>query len=395
MLIFLMKNFLILHSISSLGDGLLYFGLPVGLGLSTNDIRSTILMFLIPGIAIKLSSFLSSIISKRGKKSRLDYAKLLIILGLIEVIISIPLFYNIEKTTTIILCSCFVFIYAFLKEGIPRLLFSIEVYRYFCDLEDYKKLVSYGHVARMAFTFIGSLLASYLLMKKSWEYSLLIDSMTFIIYGLGLLFLGKDVEDIPINEKRDIKEESITLESANFTPLNHLIYIIPLMAFVSCLFYPYINVLIEYYGLGKASIGVGFTALVSFLVAIINLYYSKASSESWDRIILYIIPAVFIILSVGFNLYPSILFYVLITFAAQAYYSIFNTSDYNFRIKLPKDEMIKYNTRITRYFSIAQIISCIFALAYFSFDISSWWLGVGILIVGFGVFGIFLLRDPA
>ena len=131
------------------------------------------------------------------------------------------------------------------------------------------------------------------------------------------------------------------------------------------------------------------------MVAIINLYYSKASSESWDRIILYIIPAVFILLSVGFNLYPSILFYVLITFAAQAYYSIFNTSDYNFRIKLPKDEMIKYNTRITRYFSIAQIISCIFALAYFSFDISSWWLGVGILIVGFGVFGIFLLRDPA
>lgn len=158
--------FLFLHFISSFGDSLLYFALPLGLGIATQDIRSTILMFFIPGLAIRASVFFATYVKKRVDTAASDYGFLLVGLGLVELLTGY-LFLGLETKSYMILSSViFVFIYALLKEGIPRLLFAVNIYSYFVAPSEYQKALSYGHMIRIIATFLGGLTAGFVLYKR-------------------------------------------------------------------------------------------------------------------------------------------------------------------------------------------------------------------------------------
>ncbi len=337
-------------------------------------------MFMIPGIAIKLSTFLSGIVKNRVEHARRDYSRLLTILGILELLIS---FLLIKGANQILLCSLFVFVYAFLKEGIPRLLFSISIYSYFVEPKELTKTISLGHVVKIFATLTGSLLASFLIKKMNWEYSLVIDAITFLLMSLGLIALGKDNISNRKEKSNDIGEDLDRQEilTSNESRILELIsFFIPVISFISCLFFPYINILLERYNVTQSYHGVASTALIGFSVSILNIFYSKRKTHQLNNIIIKGIPPTFIILSVLFNMNPNFFLFILITTASSSYNSVFNTVDYSIRSKLPLIKMIDFNTKVTRKFSLAQIGSCFTALIYYSYDFPSYYLGLAILI---------------
>src|SRR2546423_629907 len=87
--------FLLSSFVSAVGDSLLVLAVPAGLGLETNDLRSAVLMWLIPAVAIFISTFMYKIVEKRKGSTRIDYGFLILAVALLELLIATAsLFYT-------------------------------------------------------------------------------------------------------------------------------------------------------------------------------------------------------------------------------------------------------------------------------------------------------------
>ncbi len=380
--------FLVLHFISSFGDALLYFALPLGLGLATEDIRSTILMFFIPGLAMRFSALFTEIIKKRFKSVAFDYGVLLLVLGVVEIVTAFLVVTSLSKENShylvVTYAAIFVFIYAFLKEGIPRILFSVNIYSYFVSPKDYQKAISYGHITRILATFLGGLTAGLILYQQNWYLAFFIDAASFLIFGIGLIILTKkfNPKDPSLFDqkgqgkaeqtKADTADQKQVYDSITKPEKNALylfLYVIPLMSFVSCLYYPYINYLLEKLNIAKTYQGVYLVSFAGLVVSLLNLVLAKSNMAKkfnlWTTVF---IPLVFIVFTIIFCFQPNFISYLVLVIFSYSYGTIFNTFDYALRAKLPNNEMVNFNRLVLEKFSNAQITSCLFALFFYSFD---------------------------
>jgi len=133
------------------------------------------------------------------------------------------------------------------------------------------------------------------------------------------------------------------------------------------------------------------SATISFLVGSINFWFAgKIGSKIVNSLIIYIVPIVFILFSIIFNLNPTFFTFIIVTIFMNLYYTLFNTVDTNYRLALNRQDLVEYNVEVTKKFSIAQIMSCFIALLFYSFDYPSKILSI-LIFLSF-VTAIFLIR---
>jgi hypothetical protein len=179
---------------SSVGDSLLYFALPIGLGIERNSVKSSIILFFVPSIFMIISSFLAKKVSKRLNTARKDYSIILGFVALLEIGIAVAAINTESDPVKLALMVVFVSIYAFAKEGLPKLFYSVAMYRHFFNTEEYAKVVGFDRALSIAAWFVGTLVSGALLHFGKWEMALLFDGGTFFVLAGTLFFIGKDFD---------------------------------------------------------------------------------------------------------------------------------------------------------------------------------------------------------
>ena len=338
------------------------FSIPTGLGLATGDIRMMVLMFLIPGVAIYLASFLRKKVSARQSKARTDYASLLLLIGIVEIIVAAAAL-MLDSSYIIPICAIFVAIYAFSKEGIPRLLYSIDIYRYFADKEDRQKLVGLDQGAKVLAYFLGSLTAAVLIGEGSWQYGLLIDALTFVIFG-ATLFLGKDPDAEPTSTGESPPAE---YGKELQTRLSHIAIIIPLVSFITCLYAPYLSLISSNNELLSASTAVFVIGLINTPIMLFSIYWNRGGSPSRHQYLLYLLPFLYMLSGIMFLGFINTYTLIFAMVGGAIYSGLFFPADYHYRSQLKGYDLIRFNTSVTRRFSLMQVISCSIAFLLFTY----------------------------
>lgn len=278
--------FLIASFLSSIGDTLLIFAIPVGLGLDFDDIRPAILMWFVPSIAMYLSSYLAKWISRREGSSRIDYAKFLLGISIIE-ILAACIAINLEsRIGVLIVTSIFVFFYALIKEGIPRILYNVSMYRYFVSDHEYAKATGLKHSLDIISHIIGGLIATFLITKGDWRYALVFDALTFVIFGLVLLFVGRDYLDgnkLNSNNKKIVNRETKKL-------LKIIRVTVPLYFGLNALSWSYLSLIAE--KIGALDIKTGLLAMAFLKVPgmILGALFPTLKEIITEKRILFYIP---------------------------------------------------------------------------------------------------------
>lgn len=209
--------FLIASFVSVMGDTLLVFAVPIGLGLETRDLSATAFIWLVPTVSMFTATFLQKQVVNRRHSARTSYASIVMSVAILELVVA---FFAMRGTSSLelkIFIGLFVLGYAFIKEGIPRLLYVVSVYNYFGEAEDYSRIAGLSAALNTLAALAGTLLASLLISKGSWKYALLIDAASFLVLGCTLFFAGRDpkleVESVKLSRSAKTQYDSIPVDS--------------------------------------------------------------------------------------------------------------------------------------------------------------------------------------
>lgn len=355
--------FLIASFFSTFGDTLLVFAVPSGLGIETQDVRSAVLMWLIPAIAMFLSTFLSRKIISREKTARRDYASLLIALGLLEVVIAALTFVYVTKAETLVLICSFVFIYALAKEGIPRLFYTVSVYRYFVDDEQYSRIAGANAALGVAAGLIGTLAAALLISMNQWKIALVLDATTFLVLGYVIFRYGRDTKDVEVVEAAPSRDlPALGLQRTQYM----ILFAGPLLFGLNALVWNYLPLLAE--KMGTASV-VSSIAMIAFLrlPGILSGFQitNIVKFMSYQKLVV-ALPALTIITTIAFTLYPSIIVLASLIVIQGLVAGLYWPADYSLRSKLKSQALIHFNTMVVRRLSVVQFIACLIAFYIFS-----------------------------
>lgn len=356
--------------LSYIGDGLLLYALPTGLGLTTGEISSTVLMFLIPGFAVLISTFLSNYISKRQDQSKNDYAKLLLVIGAVELIVGSLAFYTNDPFNLTIICSVFVALYAFSKEGISRLFYSVQVYKFFCKNRDYQNVVSTDFSLRVLALLLAGIVSSFLVNDHNWKYALFFDAITFIIMGLLIVCIGKQPNESNSKIQNDEGSSKATGQPTNNIELErklkYIMSVVPTRFYFGALFFPYLPIIAEKMQISMAANNL----VISTLISVPIIVASKKAARIFPNAIygLIGIPSLLYLAGLAFILYPNFYTMVLAMFVYSVNSNVFPVFDYPIRNQLSNQRQIDFNTRLTRRMAIAQAVGCVIAFNIFKQD---------------------------
>ncbi len=346
--------------ISAIGDTLLLVAVPIGLGVENNDIRMAVLMWLVPAIAMFCSSFLGKKIASRANKSRTDYAFLLASIGTIELLFSVLTNAFPTKVSTIVLVSIFVFFYALLREGVPRLLYMVSVYRYFCKQEEYAKISGRMAGLTIAATLIGTSLGALLIHTNSWRYALLIDAITFLILAGAIYYRGHDVApDSNTNAPEHVKFDATT------TTQNFILWCVPTVFGVNALCGNYLALIANHKNLLTVLNSIGLIAVLRLPGMLSGLSLGRITKRISPSTLVITVGTLLILANLLFTVVPSYLSIVLLIFAGGLYVGIFIPSDLVIRSTIPSSHLISFNTSVLRRMAISQFAACIFALGIY------------------------------
>ncbi|MAF91617.1 MAG: MFS transporter [Bdellovibrionota bacterium] len=362
--------FLFSQFVSGVGDALLLFAFPAGLGMEFNDIRPAVLLWLIPGIAMFLSSFLAKIISKRVAVARKDYGKLMIGIAIVELITASLTFYFDSKLATIILSGVFVFFYAFAKEGLPRLFYFVSIYRYFEEESSYNKLLGYSTSINILAGLAGTIFASYLVFKSSWRTGLLIDAITFLLIGFVILFFGRDVVPSTKVEKKvniEPQEHNIEKTLSSDSRLRIIFYTAPILFCTNALAWNYISLIAKDLKVFEVSMGILLIAILRLPGILAGSYFYKLFESIPQKFLLIAPPVLAILSNILFLIFPSkLLFSTSILFQGFVY-GVYWPTDTGVRNEITnQNKLIFFNSRVLKRLSLYQLASCVLALYIYS-----------------------------
>ncbi|MBC75174.1 MAG: hypothetical protein CME64_04095 [Halobacteriovoraceae bacterium] len=356
----LQKAFLFTSCVSAFGDALLYLALPVGLGLTTGKVEDAITLFLIPAIFMFASSYVSERFV-RPKRLNLDYGYVLISLALIELIISVLCILAEGITEKKYLMYLFVAIYSFGKEGLPKIYYNFEVYKFFFSEDHYSKVVAKTKSLVILGGLLGMCSSAVLIELRLWEYSLLVDSFTFL--ALGLIILRGSLP------KEQEKSEESELNGVNNLSTEHkyINFIVPFYIFISSLFWPFLPLINQ--RLGVASISHSILLLAAFkLPGIIAGFKFEYLKEKLGMLkLLYITPWLALFATLTYMLSPSLISYLVVILTFSLVESVYWPADYSVRDQLNTSLKIKFNKLNLRLFALFQGLGCLIGYAIFHF----------------------------
>lgn len=388
--------FLLASFLSAIGDFVIIFSLPNGLAKESGKISLAVFFWLIPALAIVLASFFGKTLSKRLDSERTDYARLLIALGSFEVFICFFLLFFRGLQETVFVCFVFLAFFAFVKEGISRLLYNVTVYRFFSKPSEYTKISGKKAALDIIGGLVGIIIASYLVKENFWKFSLILDAISYFILGFTILIYGKN-QSIKYNI-RDALPESYQLEKSTFKrvknvdgSLKYIMIALPLIHAVNALYQNY-QPLINY-KLNIMSVS-GSILLISILrmpSVIIGLNLERIHKAIFLDAFIKIFPLFYVVLSLLFLIYPSAITMILTVIMAGAFTGVYMPIVLNILNLLPANLTIKYNVFITRWIGIFQGLACVASIFIYNnerIDVSL----ICFLIIFFSIFSIFLIR---
>lgn len=386
LIIFLLASFA-----SALGDTLLVFSVPIGLGLETKDLRATVLMWLIPAIAVFCATFLHRHVANQFQNARRNYSIIVLTVAVFEVAVSLLALHPAFNGHVILLISIFIFGYAFIKEGIPRLLYVVSVYNYFCDPKDYSKIAGLSAGLNILAGLVGALLASVLLYKGSWKVALIIDALTFIGLGLALLFAGRDPQFL--SDADQASEKSADASDKSNPQFNWILLAVTIVPIVDCLVVNYIPLLGERYAMFDASVGVAAIALLRLPGMLAGLQFRKVvDTFSLDRIIK-ILPILYFVSGVLFISSPTAFSFCILLLLQGLMSGVYWPADYSIRNTLGHRKLVAFNTEALRRLVLFQALSCLTALALFHWKADlTLWTPVAILVFATASASVLLFR---
>lgn len=358
--------FLIASFLSAIGDTIMVFAVPAGLGLETKDIRSAVLLWLVPAVAMFLSSYLKQTMHSRKHSARSDYGKLLVTLAIVEVIVAVLAWYLRTPIHTLILISIFIFLYALVKEGIPRLFYFISVYRFFIKPGDFAKIAGINSGLNIAASFIGAGLAGFLILKGDWRVALIFDAFTFVIFGLAVLVIGKD-EELEESGLQVIHASAKDDQStpANNRGLRHILIVVPLLYATNALVWNYLPLLSQQYAIVSASTAILLMSIFRIPGMIGSFFIDRILGLISKERLISFLPGIFVIACLLFTSIPSIFSLIFLITIQGILAGIYWPVDMSIRNQIPASMMINYNAKVLRRLAGFQFISCCVALIIF------------------------------
>ena len=365
-LLFLLSSF-----ISSFGDMLLVCAIPAGLGVDTNDIRMAIFMWFIPAIAMYLSSYFYKKISLRTHHARRDYALLLIGIAIIEIVTAILAFSFNGPLYTIIISCIFVFFYAFAKEGIPRIFYDVQIYRFFVTDDNYAKLAGWHNALGILAKVLGGLLAGYLILKGTWKSAFIVDALTFFVFGLAILFAGKNtVEKIKGNDSltsKSLSKANSIQEDYTFL-LKAINVVMPLLFGLNALAWNYMVLILKKLSIAEVSDGIFMMTLLQIPGLIIGANFHWVKNVISIKHLILTIPILFFSSVVLFFIDPRIEIYFASVLLSGVVYGLLWPAERYIKSRMENKEMIYFNSLVLKRLSLFQFLSCVCAFAIYSLE---------------------------
>lgn len=364
---FLLSNF-----ISSFGDKLLVFAVPVGLGVELNDIRTAVFMWLVPAVAMFLSSKLVNLVHARSGHARRDYALLLIFIAFIEFITCTFCYYFSDNSTiTFYLVCAFVFFYAFAKEGVPRIFYNFATYKFFGTDKDFQRAAGYRYTSDIVASLLSGFVAYYLVASSSWRIALVVDSLTFVFFALILLKKGSEYKTANAKKSipnKKIKEEQVKGLQRSTKNVNIVLLMTPLLFGVNALFLNYLPLIADKVSTIDASIGVLMLAVLKTPGLALGVFYREVREKISTAFFLTVPIILMICFGFLFLFYPfKSIFCMTVILLGIVEGTFWSATDEVISSLSPKN-MIEVNGVNLRRLSIFQFVSCIFALIAYSSD---------------------------
>jgi hypothetical protein len=364
-------------------------------------------MWLIPSIAVFFSSFLHSKVRNRRYSGRKDYATLVLVVAILEILVAFISARDLSPQSLKVCIGLFVFGYAFIKEGVPRLLYNVSVYRYFIDSEEYSKLAGKNQALNILAGLFGTLLAAILISKGTWKLALVFDALTFLLFGLTLYLFGRD-EAVSDN----INPDSIIVHPTQFaTGLKSILFAMAILSVANCLVWCYLPQLSVAFGVIDLTTSLTLIAVLRLPGMFAGFWFEKISAVIRNEIIVRWLPVLNLLAASSFLAFPSVFTVCLIIIVQGFLGGIYWTADYSIRNRLDHNELVTFNTIALRRLAVFQLITCAVAmfifrsglhlklslsiglilltLLSFTWSMSMSWRGVKALFISFLCLGVF------
>mgnify|MGYP001560630012 CR=1 FL=1 len=359
--------FLAASFISSFGDFILVTSLPHGLGFESGNIQFAVIAWLFPAMAVFGASFFARSVARRHNSARTDYAKLLLAVAIIEILTAVAAIHYREPMQALVLSIIFVIGYAFIKEGIPRLLYQVTMYRFFVGDADYARLVGLKSALDIVAALSGMLFASQLVALGQWRYGLLIDATTFVIFALVLLFAGRDFHaPKPVAHGQTGATAAPARPTIDWGSLRWVLIGVPLFHAVNALFPNYFPLISTKLGFMNIGASIVLIAVVRLPGVLSGIFYSHVSAKVpprfWVRALLISYCAV----GFTFLAFPSAVTMSYVVLFAGLNIGIHLPSDIMLRNQLTGDDLVHFNTIVLRWLAVFQFAACCLAIWLYS-----------------------------
>lgn len=354
----LQKSFLFTTCISAFGDALLYLALPIGLGLSTGKIEDAIILFLIPALFMFASSFISEKLI-RQKEMNKDYGSVLVGLGLLELAIATLCILSPSIEQKKIFMYLFVAIYAFGKEGLPKLYYNFEIYKFFFTEKEYGSAVARTKSLIIVGGLLGMCSSAFLIEAGLWDYSLLLDSFTFLLLG----FIISKGSSFKTSEHSEAETEDSNSELS--PEHNYIHFIVPFYIFISSLFWPFLPLINKMLGVATVSDSILTLALFKIPGILAGFKFDTLKDRYGLNALLYLTPWLALTSTLLYMFIPNFGSYLLVVLTFSLVDSIYWPADYSIRNKLKRKVRIHFNRVNLRLFALFQGVGCIVGFLIF------------------------------
>ncbi len=383
--------FLTASFISAFGDIVLVTSLPQGLGFETGKISFSVVAWLVPALSVFAASFFARTIAKRHDSARLDYAKVLFAVAALEIVVSILTLFYKDPVSSLVLTILFLLGYAFVKEGIPRLLYQVTMYRFFADESEYKKLVNFKGAIDVAAMLIGMLVAAALVSAGNWRFGLLIDALSFIVFGVVLVYVGQNYYADAALLTPDSIVKIKNKEGIDSTSLMWILMTIPFLHALNALFpnyFPMISAKMGFFDIGTSIVVI---ALLRLPGLIMGLFYNRLQNFISARFWIRVLPLTYTASGFLFLLMPSSGAMGVMVFMSGLNAGVYYPADILVRSAMSGNDLVHFNTLVLRWLAIFQFTSCCIAIWIYSsgeFNRSL----VAVLLVLFAILAFFISR---
>ncbi|MEV6350752.1 MFS transporter [Actinoplanes sp. NPDC051851] len=377
--------------LSAFGDVLVVTAVPFGVGSETGRIEFTVVFWLVPALAVLAASFAGRHLARRVDRARFDYMMLLLGIAAVEVVISLLTLGLRSDRATLILSVVFVALYAFAKEGIPRLLYQVAVYRYFADGEEYSRLVGVKSGLDIAAALLATVVAAAAVATDTWRFAFLLDAATFVVLAAALRFAGRDPapeEPAPTTGAAGPAGPA-RVDASLRTGLIAVLVAIPLFHGVNAAFVNYLPLLNKEFGVMAANTSILLLAVLRLPGMLLGLAYDRvrrwASPLTWATVL----PIVFVTVAATYLVQPNAWSVYGLLLLGGLNIGVFAPSDAVIRNQIPGAYLIGFNVIVLRWLGVFQAVACLGAILVFTYGgMNTAWLGV---IVAAAVVGGLLL----